>query len=411
MTLYADASGHITGYFTIPDGIAAGTKRVQAYGAAGSYAETTFTGRGTITLRELRHTATAAIDPIAQTFALDDDAMCCGVDLKFSNAGTSDALIQIRETDNGVPTGDVLAQTIVPQASILIDENTWTRVTWPAVLLQNGVEYAITALCNDATMAMRHAELGAYSSHANKWITEQPYAVGVMLSSSNGRTWSPDQYKDLAFRLLGPTYSDAGYVREIPLTPVDVVDADYLQVLASIIRPVTGTDVVFELTVPTTPTPTVYQVTEGQPLLLPQTVTGQVTWKAILSGALHASPWMLRTVQLAAGTSRANGTYISRAFPANSDGCVVSVTLTATLPSPSTLTIYAQNGESDGDPTWSAALTLNGSPKAVGGGYYERNYQLASLTGVTSTRLKIVITGSAQARPEIRDLQCLVKDA
>lgn len=413
MSLSADANGHITGYFTIPDGIPAGTKRIQAYGAGGTYAQSTFTGRGTVTLRELRYIPIQVIDPIAQTFALDDDAMCCGVDLKFSNPGTTDALIQIRESDNGVPTGDVITQALIPNASILTDEDTWTRITWPAMLLQNSVQYAITALCNDPTMAVRHAELGAYSNHSNRWITEQPYAVGVMLSSSNGQTWSPDQYKDLTFRLLGPTYTNTGtgFNREIVMTPVDVVNADYLKVLASVIRPVTGTDAVFELTVPTTPTPTVYQVTEGQSLLLPQTVTGQITWKAILSGTMHASPWMLRTVQLAAGTSRASGTYISRAFPANSDGCIVSVTLTAALPNPSTLVIYAQNGGTDESPTWSAALTLNGSPKAVGSGYYERNYQLASLTGVTSTRLKIVITGNAQARPEIRSLQCLVKDA
>lgn len=415
MTIYADANGQISKHFTIPAGIPAGCKRVQAYGAGGSYAETTFTGRGTVLLRELQYIypPTFFVDPLAQTFQVDEDILCSGADFKFAAKGTTDPIVQIREVVNGIPTTHVLAQGTLPNASLSIDPNTWTRFTWPAILLEHGVEYALSIACNDAVMSIRHAGLGEYDSYHSAWVTQQPYTIGVMMSSSNGTTWTADQFKDMTFRLIQPTFTDTNYTRSITMTPVTVTNADYLSVLAGVLRPFSTTNVVFELTVPTTPTATVYTVIEGQPIMLPQSVTGEVTWRAILTGTAHVSPWMFRSVQLAAGTCEAAGTYVSRAFPVNSDGTTLIVNLLAVLPSPSTLAVYVQTNYGDGSevPAWSSALSANGSPRAVGGCWYERSYIHASLSAVTHTRLKLSLAGTARARPQVAGLQCIAKDA
>ena len=65
-----------------------------------------------------------------------------------------------------------------------------------------GLGDAIVVLTDDANHAVSVAELGKYDPRTG-WVTAQPYQIGVLLSSSNGITWTPHQTQDLTFRLLG----------------------------------------------------------------------------------------------------------------------------------------------------------------------------------------------------------------
>lgn len=428
MTLYADSSGAIVGYFDIPANVPAGNKLVRAYGAGGSYAEAQFTGRGTIVRRETQPVPQPVVpdpppalwdvslnpnvDPLGQTFLVPVDTMVCGIDLKFAAKGTTDCVIQLRETSAGYPTQELLAQVVVPNASISIDQDTWTRATWTPVMLRAGVHYAISASCGDAVQSLRYAELGKYDARNARWVTEQPYSVGVMVSSSDGYTWTADQTRDLTFRLLQPTFTDAAYRREITLDPVAVTSCDYFMVLGLDYCPSSDCAITYEVTVPTTPTATTYTVPSGQPVCLAQSVTGNITWKAILQGAAHVSPTLFRSLQLAVGTTKTSGSYYSRQFPIDSNGSDVVVTFVASLPSPATVAVYVQTNDDDDSPTWSSALSPTGSPKLVsqvGGNWYERKYTYENLAGIDHTRLKIVLAGTAQARPQLRELQTIAK--
>ena len=102
--------------------------------------------------------------------------------------------------------------------------NQWNVWEFPEpILLEAEEEYAIVVLCNDADAELGIAELGKWDGTAQKWVTQQPYTVGVLLSSSNASSWTIHQDRDLAFRLLAPVY--AATTKEITLGTVTLDNA------------------------------------------------------------------------------------------------------------------------------------------------------------------------------------------
>jgi hypothetical protein len=86
ITFIADSKGKITGRFTIPSNIPAGTKLVQFFGEKGSYGEATYTGKKTINIEERRRVfSSKRVDPLAQTFTLSESRHISGIDLWFSS--------------------------------------------------------------------------------------------------------------------------------------------------------------------------------------------------------------------------------------------------------------------------------------------------------------------------------------
>jgi hypothetical protein len=86
----ADAFGVITGSFTIPANIPAGTKQVVFRGEGGSQGVASYSAQGTHITRVLRENTviiTNLFDPLAQTFTLDTPRILGAVDLKFTNRG------------------------------------------------------------------------------------------------------------------------------------------------------------------------------------------------------------------------------------------------------------------------------------------------------------------------------------
>ena len=206
----ANSDGALSGSFTIPTGIPAGAKTVIFSGAeGGSVGSAQFIGQGNLTVQEMRqvNTVTAThIDPLAQTFVLNADTQMCGVDLWFTAKG-GEVRVQLREVSNGVPTRTILAEASVLPSQIVTTGQP-TRINFPVLVqLVAGTEYAVVVLCNDAETALAIAEMGKFDSNSQRWVTAQPYTVGVLLSSSNASTWTAHQDRDLAFRLLAANFS------------------------------------------------------------------------------------------------------------------------------------------------------------------------------------------------------------
>ena len=428
--LTATTAGSVTGYFDVPASVPTGTKLVQFYGstASGTYAEATFVGRGIVTTRELqqintivtKETWTWAGDPVAQTFTMPTDTMICGVDILFSAKGASNVVCSIRECNNGFPTQTAIAGALLTPAQInsaTSTSNTWTRFTWPATLCMASQEYAICLFADDATVAVRCAELGGFDTITQNWVTQQAYNIGVLLTSSNGSTWTPDQTSDLSFRLLKPTYTpvntSTGVVnRAITMTSTSATSADYITVRAAVERPTNATDCVFEIKTyyPSSASTQVYTVTEGQPLLLPIQYTGKVDCTAFLTGTLNASPRLHKDVEIVCGKGRTTGTYISRAIPCNATSASSSkmtVNLTALLPQGSALDIRAQITTATSPVVWSTSAFSLTSTVDIGDGWNDlvyNNVGISSLT-VSSTRIKITLTGTPQAMPMVKNLQ------
>src|SRR5690606_23849477 len=145
-------------------------------------------------------------DPLAQTFRLTETKQIAGVELYVKAKGATEITVQIRKTQNGVPTDNVLTVRSKQPADITV--NQWNAWEFPEpVLLDAEEEYAIVVLCNDADAELGIAEMGKWDGAAQKWVTQQPYTVGVLLSSSNASSWTIHQDRDLAFRLLAPVYA------------------------------------------------------------------------------------------------------------------------------------------------------------------------------------------------------------
>lgn len=411
MALTADGNGVVTGHFTVPANIPIGTKRVEFEGAGSSKAVATFTGRGQITVQELRRvqTITTTIvnnferyDPLAETFTLNQAALVSGVDLWFTDKGTSgNTFVEIRECDAGVPSNRIVAAAVLKTANLLL--NQWQRFSWAPVRAQENREYAIVVGCDDAVTRAALAELGKFDNAAQQWITAQPYQIGVMLSSSNASTWTPHQDRDLTFRLLHTPLAATAVTVALP--DVAVSNCDEMIVLAAVERPTPDCDVVFEITLPLggsiTSDNQVVTVAEGERVLLPGTVTGTLKWVAKMSGTSDQTPRLHKDVELVWGTRQETGTYITRGLPAGT-GSKVSVYFEGFVPGSASLTIEVADVPGG---TFASVPFLLGT--AIGDGWTDYTYRLDSYSLATAV-VRITLTGNSRNRPMLRKLRVVV---
>jgi hypothetical protein len=398
----ANASGLLTGSFQIPQAIPAGAKLVEFLGAGGSYGSATYVGRGQIVTETRRRILTTVVrrwDPLAQTFTLPERRTIGGLELWFTTkGGAAPVIVQIRETQVGIPTTTVLTEGRLLASDIKTDGNP-TRITLDPVALEANREYAIVVLTDDANHAVSVAELGKYDPRTG-WVTAQPYQIGVLLSSSNGITWTPHQTQDLTFRLLGCRFTQQS--KTISLGQYTVTNLSDLMALAGVERPAAGTDVQF---LATDVQGRIYTLSEDQGLALSEKLSGNLAVSARLTGTDTASPILYPGTQLVFGTLEAAGDYLSRAIPAAAT-FNVAVTFDALTPGTSSVSVQAESGTSGSF----QALSLS-SGVEVGNGWVERTYKASSLVGVgadRTTRVKLALSGTPQHRPFVRNLRVIV---
>lgn len=409
MTLTADSNGVVIGKFTIPEDVPAGTKEVKFTGAGGTAATASFFGSGTsvddIRTMITRITTTlwfsgTGVDPLAQTFTLTRPAQLEGVEFFFGAVGSTTVAVQIRETQVGYPTSTVLAE--ARRVAGGITPNAWNRFEFTApIRLEPNVEYSVVALCNDAVSELAIAELGKFDVAAQQWITGQPYTVGVLLSSSNASTWTAHQDRDLAFRLLAREYTETEKL--IDLGSVTIAAATDLLTLTTIDSPTSMATGELEVTLPDG---LVIKSGDNQRISFNGSTSGSVGVKARIRADLNSSATLYPGTQVIQGVARTSGTYVSAAIDADAAGCTVKVIYDAIVPSGATVTPEV-SGVDVGD-TW-LSLTPIGVPRLINGdlGLYEFQFQR---TGVTEARVrtKLTLTGSATARPRVRNLRVIV---
>lgn len=171
-------------------------------------------------------------DPVAQTFLIDEEEYPDGlfvsdVDLFFAEKPEyiADAQVYIVTVENGIPT-----TTVVPGSHVTLP---YQRVNVPAggrnetnggnilstptnfkfdnpVYLEPRKEYALVAFSKSPDYRIWVAELGGSNlTNQNLPLTTNS-SIGVLLKSQNGRTWTPDQMKDLMFRLNKAVFATEG---------------------------------------------------------------------------------------------------------------------------------------------------------------------------------------------------------
>lgn len=403
MTLNANSAGLLAGKFTIPAGVPAGSKRVEFIGAGGSRGEAVFIGQGelqTDTRQQITRITTTLwqqnTDPLAQTFTLDADTQVGGVDLWFVAKGTSTVVVQIRETTVGMPNKTVLSEARLQPADIAVSGHTRIQFAAPVQLLA-GAEYALVVLCDDADTALAIAELGKWDNTAGRWVTSQPYQVGVLLSSSNASTWTPHQDRDMAFRLLAASYTETA--KTLALGNVTVSNTTDLMLLSLADSPTAAARAEYSLGLPDGST---VKVADGQPVRLPTPITGNVSVAANLLGTEVASPVLFPGTQLVGGKVSETADYVSRAIPAGNNARV-RVIFDALIPAGASVTVAA-SGVDAGD-TWQSVAYQ--SSKAMGDGWMEMTHELASISEAM-VKVKLTLGGNSASRPRVRNLRVIV---
>ena len=391
MSINADHSGIARGKFTIPANIPAGVKSVEIIGERGSRGLAQFTGRGEITLEELRRVITVTrYDPLAQTITLlTEGRHIAAVGLWFEDIGDKPVTVQIRETATGLPTGAVLAETRITAAQIKGGgEETVVDFSTP-LYIEALQEFAVVILTDDNKHSLAIAEVGQYDRRAQRYVTEQGYSVGVLLSSSNASTWTPHNNADLAFRLYAAEFTATEHTTELKTQTAH--NASDLYLMADVERPGVETDVSFTFTADERR----YPLQDKQTGRLDVRTDGDMTAKVTLRGSKTRSPVLYPGALLALGDLQETATYISRAVVAGSGQAIV--TLESNTPSGSALTV-----EIEIDGTWKPCTPENGEP--LGDGWVRNEYKQA-ISGGDTVRCRITLSGNITARPRARALR------
>lgn len=403
-TLVAGDDG-LRGKFRIPKGVPAGTKTVRFIGAGGALAETLFTGQGELLRRNLTNInlnlsdgisfTPIFVDPVAQTFVINEQMEICGVKLWFTDIGGADVLVQLRDVTSGVPGREVLAEAKI-KASDIKKNGDATLLEWAPINCDTGKEYAIVVMCDDAITAVAIAELGKWDTTTLKYVTSQPYTVGVLLSSSNNSTWTTHQAVDMAFEVMAAKHTATE--RTIDLGSTNVTNATDLLVQAGSVLPSAEAGLVFSLQLADG---SIHQAAAGQAVQLPARYSGSVQVHAKISGGERHAAQLLPGMQLVAASLKEIGTYITPAIKAGS-GTALHVVLEAWLPAGASVTIQKQDL---GSGSWENVPYVSSSPQTAG--FMELTYRLAGLTA-DNVRVRVTLSGSHSARPLVANLRAIV---
>jgi hypothetical protein len=163
-------------------------------------------------------------DPLAQTFTVQTNDQADGIfvvklDLYFgSKSSTYPVTVEIREVVNGVPTNTVVPfgrKTLLPAAVTVdaVDGSEPTAFVFDSpVFLKNSTDYAmvIKPAGNNDEYTVWSAELGAKDVISDETIFKPADSRGVMLVSSNDKTYTAIQKEDLKYRIHRASFSSSG---------------------------------------------------------------------------------------------------------------------------------------------------------------------------------------------------------
>jgi hypothetical protein len=414
-TQTANSEGVITGSFLIPANVTSGVKDVLAEGAGGTKARAQFAGQGNLDIEVMRRVTTVwrappappppppgepdppfeDFDPLAQTFTPPEFRFITGVDVRFCAKGdpANGVIIQVRGVDNGFPTGRILAEAFVDMNAVVLDD--WTQVTFRSPLfVAPDREYCFVIMTDDPDHSVSVARIGDFDAANQSFVGAQPYTVGVLLTSSNNRTWTPHQNEDMTFRGKAALFSPTS--KTVNLGTFSVTNMSDLIIRAAVLLPSADCRIVFE--VERAGGSKIYLL-PNQPFEFDEYVTENIIVRALLTGTGKLSPVLFPGVLVIAGSLRSSGTYITRAFEMGSS-IRMSAFYKAQMPAGSAITLEIDAADDD----WSSVSVH--ATEAINEGFTEREHRVTPYTAEMG-RLRITMTGTPAARPLLADLRAV----
>jgi hypothetical protein len=203
-----------------------------------SRASTNYTSQGTLdtrqqtitntritTVRRRRWTEVTRRDPLAQSFYVNKPSgmFVTKVDVFFkSKDSTVPIEMQIRPVVNGQPSAtDIITNAIKflspSEVNTAASQTQAAAVAAPTtfefdepIFLNPNTEYCIVLLAESKEYEAYVAETYAFElGSTEKRVNRQP-SMGSLFKSQNGSTWTPDQTKDLAFKIYQADFNTAG---------------------------------------------------------------------------------------------------------------------------------------------------------------------------------------------------------
>ena len=239
--LYSDANGEILGSFLIPNNrsfsFTAGEREVKLMDVSvndeaksGSLAAAIYQAQGS-RRTVIRTVQQRRRDPLAQSFTIqnNDGIFLTKIDIYFSTKPTSGAdanipvRLELRPLRNGVPSQDE----VIPGSQVVLnpsDVNIPSDLTDLAevrlaptsfqfdspVYLQGNVPYALILMADTVEYNVYVAEAGGFVlGTTDQRILRQP-TLGSLFLSQNAQTWTPDQTRDMMYRLHRAKFSTSG---------------------------------------------------------------------------------------------------------------------------------------------------------------------------------------------------------
>lgn len=405
-TVKSNSDGHFTATFDVAAGIIGGDKHVRIYNANNS-GEAIYT-IGTInrTIEETVRTrmiVTNYLDPVAQTFMLAESQQISAVDIFFTQKDpTLPVRVSIQNVVNGFPGQMVLAQKLVYPTSITTSSTgqVATRVTfdYPA-FCTNTQEYCIVIASTSNVYQIAIARLGHTDWVTGQVVSKNPYA-GVMFTSSNATSWSPDQTADIKFALYRTNYTSTTETHTY--TAITGLAASFFCLRAYSEIP-EGCSVIWQ-----------YKVNSGSWRTFDPGITidsnvaiSTLQFRVILNGTTYQSPIVGGTPVVLTGKRNQTSRYISRNTDLSALGQTAYENLDIYLDqklvgSGSSIAVYYAKDGTGTTWTTAGAATL---VTTLADGFSQYKYTVSGISGSpTDMRLRIDLTSSADglSYPECR---------
>lgn len=436
----ADANGQISGTFTIPANIPAGTHIVDALGAAGSFARAHFVGQGEVTVEVMRRVTLVTVtapdpvvnvtnvtnvtsvvnvtntvvnrnaaffggegssadqgdregDPLAWTFVPPQDSFNLGCDFEIAVVGdeTNGLRVQLATTLNGYPTNEVLADIYISMIGVVAGDT--IQVRWDApVFTSASAQYCYVIMTDDADHAIKIATLGEVVPETQQRVSSQPYINGDLFSGSNRRTWTVHPDKDPKIKVIAAKFSETTKRIQIYQGAVEAITDLLVRGAVELQSP--SAKFRYELE---RADGTIIPLAPGQSLEFSEYVTETIKLWAVLDGTEWVSPVLYPGTTLIGGQVQTVGEYVSKVFPIAGTNAFRTL-FDRILPAGAGVTIEVDAA----DDNWTAVPVV--STRALSNGWYEPKHE-ASFQAVNGGRVKVTLTGSPSARPSIARLR------
>jgi hypothetical protein len=217
-----------------------------------------------------------------------------------------------------------------------------------------------------------------------------------LFDGSIDEAWKPLLDKDLAVKIFAAGFT-ATY-HEVVVGDIELADCSDLIISCGFEEPAAECSVTVRLT---RPNGEIIRTRPGQPLRFDEHLNETVDVVIEMRGTAFVSPTLYPFVQIVQGNLQSEGSYVSRAMPADPGGDVnVVVTFDCLLPGGSDISVSV--GQVD---DWQLAVLHGATP--LGDGWQERSYKLEKLRA-PDVRARLDLTGHAGARPLVRNLRANV---